>query len=325
MGDARREADRARQEAAAWFTRLSRPAITTGALREFREWRKAPENRQAYEAIESVWSAAGALANDAEVRALAVRKPGSRGGGARGRSWVWAAPVAAAALALALAAFLAWSVRASVYESGVGEMRVVRLDDGSVMRLNTDSRVDVRFGRGERRVRLERGEALFDVAHDERRPFVVTADGAQVRAIGTRFNVRRTGGVVDVVLLEGAVAVRSEAAGEVTLKPNQRVAVSDGEITGVAAVDAPEVASWAEGRLVFEGTPLSQAVAEVNRYSRRKVQLAEPGLGGAEVSGTFRTGDSAAFAAAVAEIFDLQLEDGRAGAMVLQRRSGVGS
>lgn len=325
MGDARREADRARQEAAAWFTRLSRPAITTGALREFREWRKAPENRQAYEAIEQVWTSAGALAADPEVRALGARGDRRRGGGARGRGWVWAAPVAAAALALAIAAFLAWSVRASVYESGVGEMRVVRLDDGSVMRLNTDSRVVVRLDGGERRVRLERGEALFDVARDERRPFVVTADAAQVRALGTRFSVRRTDDQVDVVLLEGAVAVRSEEKEEVTLRPNQRVAVAGGELAEVAAVDAPEVTSWTEGRLVFEGLPLAQAVAEVNRYSRRKVRLAEPGLGGSAVSGTFRTGDAAAFAGAVAEIFDLQLVDGRAGALVLQRAEAAGS
>ncbi|MFC3077823.1 FecR family protein [Phenylobacterium terrae] len=320
MGDARRETDRARHEAADWFTRLSQPSVTTDALREFRAWRSAPENRAAYEKVERVWGAAGALAGDPEVMALGQRssrrRQRSRRSGMTG--WTWVAP-AAAALALAIAAFIAWNVRATVYESGVGEQRVVRLEDGSVLRLNTDSRAVIRFGDEERRIQLTRGEALFEVAHERARPFIVEAGGAEVRALGTRFDVRRTAEGVDVVLLQGVVQVQSGDDASVTLKPNQRVAVAGAQIRPVTTADVSRLTSWTDGRLVFDETPLAEAVAEVNRYSARKVRLEAAGMQGSAVSGAFRTGDAEAFAAAVAAIFDLQVAEGRGGVLILKR------
>lgn len=320
MGEAGRETERARQEAAAWFARLSQPAVTTESLRDFRSWRSAPANRAAYETVERAWSAAGALADDPEVLALGRRTRARRAPGVaiRGWGWGWAAP--AAALAVALAALLAWSLRAPVYESGVGEQRIVQLADGSVMRLNTDSRAVVRMSDGARRIRLTRGQALFEVAHDPTRPFVVRAGGAEIRALGTRFDVRVAGERLDVVLLQGSVAVASHE-GEVTLKPNQQVTVAGDDLQPVVQADGRKLTSWTEGRLVFEGTPLASAVAEVNRYARRKVKLADPALGQAAVSGTFRTGDAEAFAAAVASVFALDVDDAR-GETILLRRPG---
>jgi transmembrane sensor len=267
--------------------------------------------------VERAWSAAGALAHDPEVLALGRRTRSRRTTGSAAPGWGWAAP-ATAALAIALAALLAWSLRAPVYESGVGEQRIVQLDDGSVMRLNTDSRAVVRLGGKGRRIRLTRGQALFEVAHDPARPFVVDADGTQVRALGTRFDVRLAGERIDVVLLQGSVEVASADA-TVTLKPHQRVTVAGHAIQPVSSADVPKLTSWTEGRLVFEATPLAAAVAEVNRYARRKVKLADPAMGGAAVSGTFRTGDAEAFAAAVASVFELDVDQDRGEAIVLRR------
>lgn len=325
MTDLRRENGRAQAEAADWFTRLSRRSVTTQSLREFRDWRRAPQNRAAYEKVEAVWRDAGGLADDPDIQALR-RETGRRTAErSRQRSKALSWSLAAGLLLVgAIGAFAGYQRLPPVYESGVGEQRILRLADGSVLRLNTDSRATVLIGRRERAVTLHRGEALFQVARDPARPFLVSAEGTTVRALGTVFDVRALDDGVDVVLLEGKVGVETPSGRRVTLKPNQQVQVRDGEPLPPVAADSEQITSWTQRRLTFGGTPLAEAVAEVNRYSRQKVRLEATGIAEAPVSGVFETGDTKAFAAAVSSVFDLQISE-TGSTFVLARRQPVSS
>jgi transmembrane sensor len=196
---------------------------------------------------------------------------------------------------------------------------VIRLEDGSVLRLNTDSRAVVRYSPGVREVRLDRGQALFEVAHDAARPFLVRADGTTVRALGTVFDVRRRGDDVGVTLLQGVVQVSTDAGGTEILHPNQRLEVVGDAVRAPVAEDVKAATSWTHRRLTFKALPLGEAVAEVNRYSDRKVELAAADLRGAPVNGVFETGDTKGFAAAVAQVFDLKLAETPKGDLVLTR------
>ncbi|MBW7947314.1 MAG: FecR domain-containing protein, partial [Sphingomonadaceae bacterium] len=196
--------------------------------------------------------------------------------------------------------------RAERIRTAVGEQRIVRLDDGSRVHVNTASSVRIAFEGDVRGVVLEEGEAFFEVAPDPARAFVVAAGDAEVRALGTRFLVRRADGV-RVALAEGRVAVSAGGATRM-LEPGEAVRVSGGGIGEPAPADIAALTGWLSGRLVFEETPLSAAIAEVNRYSRDPVVLAADGYGARAVSGVFETGDRAAFVSAVGALFALRAE-----------------
>lgn len=307
--------DRARQEAADWFARLNSRTITTDALREFRDWRADPDHARAYAELEALWKAAGKLNADPDIQALteaALRTGrGRRFGLPRGpASIVIVAALAGGALLLTAGLIAAASGR--TYTSGLGEQRIVRLDDGSRVRLDTDTKLTVRFDKQGRHIVLARGQAFFEVAHDVRRPFTVRADGAEVRALGTRFDVRRDAGLVRVTLVEGKVAVRGPQGQAWTLTPGQQLKVTQRPSpsptpTAPVRIDVAAATSWTTGRLTFQATPLSAAIAEVNRYGPDKIVLDADRLSQRPVSGAFDAGDSQAFAQAVAELCDLQV------------------
>ena len=197
MSDA--AAERAREAAAAWLARLSQLSVTTETLRAFRDWRRDPVNAAAYDQVGGVWEAAGGLAGDPGIQAATAaalrRRPARRSA----IGWVLKRPfvLGLATASLAVIVIGGWMLdQRPTYRTALGEQRLVTLADGSRLRLNTDSAVRVRLGSGLRRVELLRGEAFFEVAHDAARPFIVSADGARVRAVGTKFDVRREGGCV---------------------------------------------------------------------------------------------------------------------------------
>lgn len=217
------------------------------------------------------------------------------------------------------------------YDTGVGEQRLVVLQDGTRMSLNTSTRVRVDLGSAQRTVKVEGGEALFEVAKDASRPFIVKAAGSEVRATGTAFLVRYTPAVagrqeaLDVTLVEGRVVVRGSADGRpsvggesgVAMSPGQRLHVSGStRIKRVAAapemrVDRPrmdQVLAWTRGEALFEDVSLQAAVAEMNRYSSTPIRLGDAdALGSLRVSGLFKTGDNLSFARAVSKLHGLAL------------------
>jgi transmembrane sensor len=235
----------------------------------------------------------------------------------------WRATIAASAAVLALA-IGAWvyveHFRWQSYETPVGGYSRVELDDGSVIDLNTNSVVRVRLG-NVREVQLERGEVRFEVAPDSARPFVVTAAGANVRALGTAFTVRlRAPEQVDVLVSEGRVSIASERvrrspplyANEAAVVLPDRVSV-----TRIGPQLLARRLAWMSGRIVLQGETLSEAIAEFNRYNERQLAF-EPSIAALRVGGNFDATDPESFAAALASAFHLRIDPFSGQAIVLR-------
>lgn len=309
MGTHRGEDRRVLEEAAAWFTRLKQSSVSEATIEEFFAWRELPVNAEAYAEVVARWRQADRVRNDPELVALteaALRKETllTRLRRLLRRPLL---PLSLATLALGgLLVLLVAQFRPQIYETDVGAQQIVRLDDGSVLRLNTDSKVAIRFGRTQRTVRLLRGEGFFEVAHDPGRPFVVEAGATRVRALGTKFDVRRLRAGTQVTLLEGRVQVTRSSRPETwTLKPNQQITVN-GTVAPPRGMDATAASSWTTGHIRFHETPLAAAVAEMNRYSRTKIVLDADHLVDIRVNGMFETGNTQAFLSAVTELFGLE-------------------
>jgi transmembrane sensor len=298
--------DVVRAEAADWFARLKSLPVSRETLEGFFAWRREPAHAEAFAAVERVWTRTGSVAEDPAIAALtedAYRRAGRRSpGGARFKL----VPMAAIVIALGvLGTVLAWDRGGHAYTTRIGEQSVVALDDGSKITLDSDSRVVVRLSGGARRVELDHGRALFAVAHDANRPFTVRAGGTEVLATGTRFDVRRLGDLIDVTLVEGKVEVRSPDATVTALGAGQQWTRRADRTPVVRSVQTSAEIAWTERRIVFDGTALAAAIAEVNRYATRPVHLDSTRHAEDQVSGSFRMDDPGSFAAAVAGLLPL--------------------
>jgi len=228
----------------------------------------------------------------------------------------------AASLLLATSVSLQWywhEIR-GVYITGVGEQHRVTLSDGSVVELNAQSKIRVRYYSREREVDLLRGQALFAVAHDATRPFIVHAARSLVRAVGTRFDVYSKAGETTVSVLEGTVAVLPIAPNQAidpasptalvtsytdpdktasTDLPSGQVLLTSGEQAVVVAQSAvkqisPDVGAataWSQGHIVFHGTRLAEVATEFNRYNSRRLVIRAPELLSFKVTGIFSSTD----------------------------------
>jgi len=318
-------------EAAVWVTRLHGPDRSRQMERECLAWQeRSAAHREAFERCTDTWqdvprvSLASAFAASEQAR----QAPGPwRSGMAR---WVAALGFAAAVI-LGVLGYVHWDDR-NTFATGVGEQQLVVLDDGTRMSLNTGTRVRVDLGTVQRTVSVQEGEALFEVAKDVHRPFVVRVGGSEVVAVGTVFAVRFTAQgqeaeALAVTLIEGLVTVRP-ADGAGGLAPERTVRMHAGErvrLSGAAGatkqvaprVDRPnleQLVAWRRNEAVFEDAALADAVVEMNRYSRTPIVLLDDaGRENLRISGIYRTGDAVGFASAVAALHGLRLErrDGR--------------
>lgn len=204
----------------------------------------------------------------------------------------------------------------ALYRTAVGERSTVVLPDGSVATLNTDSVLKVAYNDHERGVRLLKGQALFEVAHNKRTPFQVYAADRRITAVGTVFDVRLQGERVKVALVEGVVKVASVTQPRPQV-PREQVTMTAGELLdappaaamSIKTADIRRATSWREGVAVFDDVPLADAVAEMNRYTTHPVLLADARIGAWRVSGVFKTGDPERFAQSMAEVFPLAVDD----------------
>lgn len=320
------DAEKRRKEAADWFARLNQRRVTTDHVRAFSAWRRDPANAEAFARVEEIWDTAGNLA-DAPRTAEMVKEAKSRASPSTRRDRLVGVlkPIGAlGALVLVVAGMgWAWTLQQPAdYATSVGEQRLLVLEDGSRVTLDTASRIAVRYTGGQRLVILAAGQAMFEVEGDPARPFVVRAGNAEVTALGTRFDVRRYGEGARVVLVEGRVAVRDSAANQRawSLAPGQQVLTSAPEPV-VAPVDVPVATSWTAGRLIFDNTPVSVAVAEVNRYTRHPIQIQDADVSANRVSGVFDAGDVDGFVAALTDLYPLQSRRSPDGRVVLSRAS----
>lgn len=306
-------------EAAEWHGRLGGRNVDARMIEDFFTWRQSPANAEAYRRVETVWSGAGKLAADPQVNEALEAAFSRRTQRRRPPRLLLGLAAVGAAAALA-GGFSFWLQSRTVFSTGVGEERLVQLADGSSVRLDTASRVRVRFDGDRRFIELQEGQAFFTVAHDAGRPFVVAAGDAQVTALGTVFDVRREAAGVKVVLVSGAVEVADKTGAAKRMTAGQQARVTKaGVATRAADVDAET--GWIDGRIVFRDAPLRAAVAEVNRYLPEKIVLDETVTGRASVNGVFRTGDRDAFVSTATEVFDLKASAGPGGTIVLTGRS----
>lgn len=319
--EAEAKARRARDEAAAWYAKLNGPRIGNAELAAFYDWRSDTLNDAAYTQIEALATGARALADDPRLQAIAeaaVRRPRESAGPL---AWLGARPVTSAGFGAALtaaavvAALLLAQTGQQTYRTAVGERRAISLADGSTVELNTDSQVRVRLSRTRRDLTLDRGQAMFAVAHDADRPFIVKAGDTAVRAIGTRFEVYKAQDAVRVTLAEGRVQVtqgRGKPGGQAVTPPAPVILTAGQRVDmGLApgrpvAVDVAAATGWTSGRLTFKDTRLAEAVAEINRYSRRRVVLGAGAPADERVNGVFDTGDTDAFVAGMTAALDLR-------------------
>lgn len=304
-------------EAAAWLTRLQAPDRTAATEAAFQDWLREPAHERAFARATDAWeiipgAARLAAANDP---AAPARERGQRAA---------MAIAASAALVVAVGGIGAWLARDPVYATRPGEQQVFTLSDGSRVALNTGSHLVVDFSKDERRVRLERGEAMFEVTKNPDRPFIVQAGEERVRVLGTTFTVRNDGKKVAVVLVEGRVEVTRETPRQprpvpvAVLAPGERLTV---RADAGAAIDHPRVeavTAWRRGEVMFDETPLLDAAAELNRYGGTQVQVGDPALAALSLSGVFQTHDPAEFARVAAELYDLHAD--REGDRIVLRR-----
>lgn len=313
------------EHAACWFA-LVRAGLNERDEAEFAVWLEvSPANRAAYEDVTRTWDFLGTVATEPEI--LAMRKE-ALSVKPRWRSSLaaWSAAAAVVLTLTSTAGFYMFrlnsspesrlaAVESTILQTAVGERSTATLGDGSVITLNTNSKIRIAFGQSSRNVTLLSGQAFFQVAKDKSRPFIVTAGDRQVVAVGTEFDVKVQSRGVRVALLEGRVDVRpvpSSSAGDrgnshAVLNPGQLLFADKG--TGRVTIQSSDIAgllSWREGRVRFEETPLADAVAEMNRYTTTPIRIADPRIAGLRISGAFRAGQSGSFVSSITAAFPVK-------------------
>lgn len=318
------------EAASEWFVRMRGPDAARDRA-AFEAWLgESPNHKIMYDRIALRWDQAGLVGHTPSGQARsglpekAVRAP------ARLRHYA-----IAAGIALVLGTGVVLQQRASApapaaetaiaaIASDVG-IRRVRLADGSIVTLDADTRLQLRFTDKERRLELLGGRARFEVAYDARRPFVVAADGREVVATGTIFDVSFRDGEVGVVLLRGGVDVRAAKPNmprEVLarLAPGEAIRFSRDDARPRPAAVSEAIRSWPAGMVEFDGTPLREVLAIANRYSARHIVLGNKELGDLRVTGAYRVGDPAALAETLAAAFDLEVASNGGTVVVWERR-----
>jgi len=316
------------ETAASWFSRMAVEDTSFADTRAFQSWLAAdPAHARAYRAHQMTWAELGVVANAGPVLTLrsgALRRVSDTARGYRlGIAWGIASAVLIAAPS-ALVTQRYW-FPSTTYETGPGERLTATLADRSEVTLAPLTRLDVRYWTDERRLTLRQGQAFFHVAHDQRRPFRVTALDRVVTALGTRFQVTIEGGRADVVLIEGSVSVAPKgafnAASARMLAPGQHIsgALATAKIE---PADIEAETAWRSGRLVFRDEPLSRVVATLNRYSADRLVLADDSAGAIRVSGSFRYEGAADFAAGLEQSFGLEVTRGDDGIVTISTPGG---
>jgi transmembrane sensor len=273
---------------------------------------------------------AEAAAEDAACRAVVHLRGKAEGGGrsdARRKAVrTWAVAAGITLLAVAGIGGYALIAAGTGYATAAGEQRIVRLDDGSTVRLNTKSRVAVRFGEDARDIRLLQGEALFTVARDETRPFRVAAGETMIQALGTQFNVYKRESGTTVSVIEGTVRVSagrsaerpqtlsgpsSAGAGTASLQlgaGEQVNSSSDGTLERPAEADVARAIAWQDQKVIFRSDRLEDAVLEVNRYGTRPIRVQGEELGDMRISAIFDASDPEALVRFLRELDGIAVE-----------------
>lgn len=330
------------EEAAGWFIRLEGGTLSTDERSQFADWlRESPVHVQEFLFAATTYRALGAISSEERVpletlqnATLPVvvplfgavgRHPGpTRRSDPRPQPLRLARAVGGAFAALALGGLALFAhplfegTRSTVIATELGEQKSVPLDDGSVVYLNTQSKVIVTLKKQERRLELSYGEALFEVAHDLSRPFRVQFGRSVVEAVDAAFNVYKQDALTQVAVVEGKVVVSqgkpAGAPGGAPLADASAQAMgttldavtfvtggyeatvrSDGHVEPLRAIRKNVVLSWRDRRLVFEGETLLAIAREFNRYNAPQIRMRDPVLMAQRFDGVFDANNPEAF------------------------------
>ena len=299
------------EEATEWLVRIQESEVDAAEKQAFAEWlRRSPLHVREYLRAEATWATlenvdpqrhfdVNALlleaSNVVELASTdADKSPGSRSG----TQWSRWFAVAAGIVAVGVLSWLFFVPETLVYQTGLGEQRRVVLTDGSVVELNTQTEIEIELGSGSREVRLLNGEALFTVAADPQRPFMVLSDQARVQVLGTEFNIYQKPGQVTVSVLDGLVAVSnrdsdSGSGGETEQDTIQlaagyevKIHTNNSQLNPTTA-NTERVVAWRDLRLIFENNALADVVDEFNRYNRKQLIILDPMLKAQQINGVF--------------------------------------
>jgi len=333
-----RTAETIDQEAAAWLVKLDAGRLSKKDRGVLRNWlSEDPVHAIALKALASIWSDMDVMLNDfdsvEDIRPfsiaawlgglVSIRVAGSVLGSVAVVALVWG-------FVFSGAVFKA-KPEAAFYTTGIGVQRLESFSDGSSVHLNTDSMIEIDFSGTIRIVRLLRGEALFDVAHDPDRPFVVYVGDRKIQAIGTEFVVRLTSENILLTVTDGRVELskRSKSTNLVgdskvpQVDKQEVILVSKGEVIEVddhrvdlpvpKVVKAAEIErrlSWVGGKLVFKNERLDRVIAEVGRYVPAQIVIEDQELRDVLISGRFQLGDTEALLEAIEVSLDIQAIQG---------------
>jgi len=327
---------RLNEEAAAWLLQLESDD-TDGCRARFRSWLEySAEHVQAFLETSAAYRDLDALPDcgidlsglvreaAAEVETNVTALPYAERIGrpptfetqarSKHRHWRPIATAAAVAAAVSLIVLSPSELFSSAYTTKIGEQRVIKLSDGSIMRLNTHSKVKVLFSKKERRIELLEGEALFAVARDTGRPFRVLTDSASVQALGTQFDVYRQTGETTVSVVEGAVKISPSGAAITKSPPTMSLTAdegadvkSDGRIVKQRPGQVSRAIAWQQRQLDFNHATLQEVAREFNRYNALQIRVEDPAVGARVLNGVFNADEPGALLNFLAREPDLQI------------------
>lgn len=268
--------ERVQEEAALWFARLRGDEVADAERSAFAAWLDADvRHRREFETFERLWDASAQLRPSVPRRRRVLR-----------------AATGLAGIAL-VCGWLSWAWLDGRMATDPGELRHMKLADGSELDVAPATRLRVKFDSGRRRLELDAGRIVVSVAVDSQRPFEVAAGGAIIRDIGTRFEVDAGRTRTRVTVAEGMVEIDLPAAGVSPRKvgAGEAAEFDDREVATAHPVDTAAALAWTKGQLAFDAATLAEVVAALNRYRKTPIELADPSLADIRVSGVFLIGD----------------------------------
>lgn len=317
-----------RDAAAYWFARVRSGRMDAAQQQRFEAWRQAdPAHEREYQRACGLWNGF-ALVDPARLRALAAEPVPPSGRGSRLRRPLVVGLGLACAVVVAGVALPQWFMGTPAfsqqYATQPGQRMQAALPDASVVDLNTATRLSVRLFEDRRVVELQAGEATFTVTPDPQRPFYVETGATTVRVTGTRFNVRRDGEQVRVAVDSGTVAVQSGHwwnRSQVLLTGGQGTrTLAQGGLSPMEKVAVSDLLAWHAGRVVFRDQALADAVAEMNRYGRMDMRVADAAVGRIHISGVFSVDNPQAFLDLLPAIAPVRVQTAGNGVATIQAR-----
>lgn len=319
---ARTEENALSDVAAGWVARIQGHDVTRELREELARWMDAdPSHAVAYLRAEAAWERMERI----KAMPAASLEPETTG------RWQMSRRAAlVGGLGLCAASVAGWWIFSApdTYKSAIGERRVIALEDGSRVTLNTASVLRVRFTDAERSLHLVSGEALFEVAHNPQRPFVVQAANSHIRAVGTAFSVRLRSDLAEVTVTEGTVAVVEGSQTAPPSDPAKQITAGSGAVVDRSTVAksalTPDVLrqrlAWSEGAIELRGETLAQAAEEFSRYRDKRIIVADPRIAAIRIGGRFSSNEADEFLRSVQAGFPVKIIEGADGTVYLVHR-----